>query len=185
MRILTASTILLIVPFALAAQTPIQIDTAKVDAVFKDYGTTTPGCALGIYERGRVRFARGYGMADLSLGVPINPTTLFDIGSTSKQFTAASIHLLAQDGKLRLDDDIRKYLPEIPAYPKVITIRQLLHHTGGLRDYLELMGLQGSNFEDETGDQEALDVIARRTESSVGVVIASSKALVCSELQLS
>jgi CubicO group peptidase (beta-lactamase class C family) len=101
-------------------------------------------------------------MANLELGVANTPHTVFDIGSTSKQFTAASIHLLAQEGKLRLEDDIRKYLPEIPAYSNVITIRQLLHHTGGLRDYLTLMELQGSNFEDETGDQEALDIIVRQ-----------------------
>ncbi len=159
MRILTASTILLIVPFALAAQTPLQIDTAKVDAVFKDYGTTTPGCALGIYERGRVRFARGYGMADLNLGVPISPTTVFDIGSTSKQFAAASIVMLANEGKLSLADDVRKYVPEIPNYGKTITIDHLLRHTSGLRDYNGLLFLAGHFFEDFTNDDDALGII--------------------------
>ncbi|HEX4935217.1 MAG TPA: serine hydrolase domain-containing protein, partial [Gemmatimonadaceae bacterium] len=73
---------------------------ATVDAVFKDFTRTTPGCALGIYQRGKVVYAKGYGLADLTLGVPITPTTVFDIGSTSKQFAAASIILLANEGKL-------------------------------------------------------------------------------------
>lgn len=158
MNILTG-TILLLVPFALAAQAPIQLDTAKVDAVFQDYGTTTPGCALGIYERGRVRFARGYGMADLNLGVPISPTTVFDIGSTSKQFAAASIVMLANEGKLSLADDVRKYIPELPSYGKTITIDHLLRHTSGLRDYNGLLFLAGHFFEDFTNDDDALGVI--------------------------
>ena len=159
MKIVTATTVLLSLPFALAAQTPIQLDTAKVDAVFKEYGTTTPGCALGIYERGRVRFARGYGMADLNLGVPISPTTVFDIGSTSKQFAAAAIVILANEGKLSLADDVRKYVPELPSYGKTITIDHLLRHTSGLRDYNGLLFMAGHFFEDFTNDDDALGVI--------------------------
>ena len=162
MRRLTASTVLFVVPFALAAQAPVQLDTTKIDAVFKDYGTTTPGCALGIYERGRVRFARGYGMADLNLGVPISPTTVFDIGSTSKQFAAASIVLLANDGKLALTDDVRKYVPELPSYGRMITIDHLLRHTSGLRDYNGLLFMAGHYFEDVTTDDDALEIIVKQ-----------------------
>src|SRR4051812_9834975 len=82
-----------------SAAAPFAIAPEKIDAVFKDFGPTTPGCALGVYSAGKVLYAHGYGMADLNLDVPITPQTVFDIGSTSKQFTAAAILLLAQDGK--------------------------------------------------------------------------------------
>jgi CubicO group peptidase (beta-lactamase class C family) len=101
-------------------------------------------------------------MANLELGVANSPQTVFDIGSTGKQFTAFSIQLLAQEGKLSLDDDIRKWIPEIPSYGKTITIRHLLHHTGGLRDYIELFSLQGVVQEDLSVDQDVLDILARQ-----------------------
>src|SRR4030095_14578845 len=114
----------------------------SVDALFKDYDRTdAPGCALGVYRDGRILYAPRYGMANLELPAAITPQTVFDIGSTSKQFTAFAIHLLARDGKLSLDDDIRKWIPEVPSYSKPITIRHLLHHTSGLRDYIEVMAL--------------------------------------------
>ena len=117
---------------------------ARVDAVFQEYDRSdSPGCALGVYRDGKIIYERGYGMSNLELGVANSPQSVFDIGSTGKQFTAFSIHLLARDGKLSLDDDIRKWVPEIPSYGKTVTIRNLLHHTGGLRDYIELMELQG------------------------------------------
>ncbi len=117
---------------------------AQVDAVFAEYDRSdSPGCALGVYRDGKIVYARGYGMANLELGVANSAQTVFDIGSTSKQFTAFSIQLLAREGKLSLDDDIRKWLPEIPAYEKTITIRQMLHHTSGLRDYLVAHGAPG------------------------------------------
>jgi CubicO group peptidase (beta-lactamase class C family) len=136
---------------------------ARVDAIFREYDRTdSPGCALGVYRDGSIVAARGYGMANLELGVAISPQTVFDIGSTSKQFTAFSIHLLAREGKLSLDDDVRRWIPEVPDYGKKITIRNLLHHTGGLRDYIELMDLQGVQTEDLTTDQDALQIISRQ-----------------------
>ncbi len=135
------------------------IPAARVDAVFKDFGRTTPGCALGVYRNGAVVYAKGYGMADLSLGVPIEPRTVFDIGSTSKQFAAAAVVLLALDGKLQLSDDVRKYVPELPTYGKTITIDHMLRHTSGLRDYNGLLYLAGHRFEDFTDDDDALAVI--------------------------
>jgi len=136
------------------------ITPAKIDAVFKDFGPTTPGCAVGIYSAGEVLYAKGYGMANLDLNVPITPETLFDIGSTSKQFTAAAAVLLANEGKLSLSDDVRKYVPEVPDYGRVITIDHLLHHTSGLRDYDGLLNLAGHYEEDVTTDDDALDIIA-------------------------
>ena len=150
-----------------AAATPAEGTTAKVDAVFAAFDTTTsPGCALGVIRDGRLVYARGYGMANLELGVPIAPGTVFDIGSTSKQFAAASIVLLALDGKLSIDDDIRKYLPEIPAYKRPVTIRHMLNHTSGLRDYLELMGLTGVHFDGVSTSEEALEIIARQKDTN-------------------
>ena len=136
---------------------------AKVDAVFREYDRSdSPGCALGVYRDGKIAFERGYGMANLELGIANSPQSVFDIGSTSKQFTAFSIHLLAREGKLSLDDDIRKWIPEIPSYGKTVTIRHLLHHTSGLRDYIEVMALQGMQEEDWTTDADALAAIVRQ-----------------------
>jgi CubicO group peptidase (beta-lactamase class C family) len=137
----------------------------RVDRIFAQWDRTdSPGCALGVYQNGRIEYARGYGMANLELGVALSPQSVFDIGSTSKQFTAMSIMLLAQDGKLSLDDDIRKYIPELPQYGKTITIHHILTHTSGIRDYLTLWALAGVDDADLTTDQDALDLITRQRE---------------------
>ncbi|HEY3203571.1 MAG TPA: serine hydrolase domain-containing protein [Thermoanaerobaculia bacterium] len=148
---------------ALPAASDAPDTKARVDAVFKDFDRSdSPGCALGVYREGKILYARGYGMANLELGVANSPQTAFDLGSTSKQFTAMSIHLLVREGKLSLDDDIRKWLPELPDYGKAIKVRNLLHHTSGLRDYLELMGLQGVKDEDLTTEEDALAILSRQ-----------------------
>src|SRR5215470_9955031 len=137
--------------------------TAKVDAIFANYNKPdSPGCALGVIKDGKLVYARGYGMANLEHNIPNGPQIVYDIGSMSKQFTAASILLLAVQDKISLDDDARKYIPELPAYQQPITIRHMLHHTSGLRDYAELFGLAGSNFEDTSTDDDALKMIVRQ-----------------------
>src|SRR5205823_2348936 len=104
--------------------------TAAVDEVFADLTKPgSPGCALGIYRDGKIVYAQGYGLANIEENVAITPRSVFDIGSTSKQFTAASILLLEKQGKLSVSDDIRKYLAELPDYGQKITILQLLNHT--------------------------------------------------------
>jgi Beta-lactamase len=114
---------------------------AEVDRVFAAWDKPdSPGCALGIVHNGKLAYQRGYGQANLEQNLPITPSSVFYIASTSKQFTAASIALLAKQNKLSLDDDARKYLPELPAYDSPITIRHLIHHTSGIPDYLELLG---------------------------------------------
>ncbi len=139
----------------------------RVDSVFVAYDKPgSPGCALGVYENDALSYARGYGNANLEHAIPITPATVFDIGSTSKQFTAMSIALLAREGKLSLDDDIRKWIPEMPAYKRPVTIRQLVHHTGGVRDYLTLMDLRGTDFDGVTTDKDALDLIVRQKETN-------------------
>lgn len=136
---------------------------SRVDAVFAAWNTDhTPGGAVAIYKDGKIVYAKGYGMADLERSVPITSKTVFDIGSTSKQFTAACIYMLASEGKLSLDDDIRKHLPEIPAYDAPITIRHLLNHTSGLRDYLTLMALAGMSERNDYTDRQVLNIIARQ-----------------------
>ena len=152
------------VPTPTPNPTAASTDTkAQVDAVFSEFDRSdSPGCALGVFRDGRIEYARGYGMANLELGVANSAQSIFDIGSTSKQFTAFSIQLLAREGKLSLDDDIRKWLPEIPSYGKTVTIRHLLHHTSGLRDYIVAMELQGVQEEDYTTEQDALDILTKQ-----------------------
>jgi CubicO group peptidase (beta-lactamase class C family) len=140
---------------------------ARIDTVFAAYDRTdTPGCALLVRRNGATVHARGYGMASLELGVPITPRTVMDIGSTSKQFTAASIWLLAQEGKLSLDDEIQKYLPDLPRLgpgeANRVTIRHLLQHTSGWRDYTELMSLAGLQEEAVTTADDAMAALKRQ-----------------------
>lgn len=104
-------------------------------------GTDGPGCAVGVNWRGHPVFTRVYGMANLETGTPIGPSSRFNVASVSKQFTAMAILLLARDGRLSINDDIRKFLPEIPSYGAPVTIRHLLAHTSGLRDPFDLLYL--------------------------------------------
>jgi len=146
-----------------AGQEPTRSTAERVDAIFAEWDDSgSPGCALGVIEDGKFLYRRGYGLASLELDVPISSSTVFYIGSTSKQFVAASILLAEESGYLSLDDDIRKYIPEIPDYGKTITIRHLLHHTSGLRDYLTLWSLAGEEIEDIHSAAEALEMIARQ-----------------------
>jgi len=136
------------------------VDRAAIDAVFAAFGEQSPGCALGVYRAGEILYAKGYGLADLNHGVPIRPDTVFDIGSSSKQFTAAAVLLLVQDGKLGLDDAVQQHLPELAkALPERFTVRQMLQHSAGLNDYTELMLLAGHALEGVTGDTEALQAL--------------------------
>jgi CubicO group peptidase (beta-lactamase class C family) len=136
---------------------------AAVDEVFGDLAKAgSPGCALGVYRDGKIIYAKGYGLANIEENVAITPQSVFDIGSTSKQFTAASILLLEKQGKLSVNDDVRKYLAELPDYGQKITILELLNHTSGLRDYLTLMELAGVNVDGVTTDEDALALIHRQ-----------------------
>jgi len=121
----------------------------------------SPGCALAVVKDGRIVHSRGYGMADLEHEVRITPASVFYVGSLSKQFTAMVVALLAQQGMLGLDDDIRKYLPELPSYGKPITIRHLIHHTSGLREYMPLLARAGWRPDAPFGNQDVLEIVAR------------------------
>ncbi|MFL5406087.1 MAG: serine hydrolase domain-containing protein [Myxococcales bacterium] len=135
----------------------------RTDSVFQRFDRTdSPGCALGVYQDGKVLYARGYGMASLEHGVALSPRSVLDVGSISKQFTAMSILMLQKEGKLSLDDPIRKYIPEMPAYADRITLRRALSQTSGLRDLYVMMGQTGRTFAGDTID--ALRVITHSAE---------------------
>jgi CubicO group peptidase (beta-lactamase class C family) len=134
----------------------------EVDKVFAKWDSTvSPGCALSVIKDGHIVYKRGYGMADLDHDIPITPETVFHVASISKQFTAAAIVMLAQQKKLSLDDDVRKYIPELPDFGSTITIRHLIHHTSGLRDQWELLGLAGWRYSlDLITDDDVLNVMS-------------------------
>lgn len=135
----------------------------SADSVFQAFDRTdSPGCALGVYQDGRIQYARGYGMASLEHGVALSPRSVLDVGSISKQFTAMAMLMLQKEGKLNIDDPIRKYIPEMPPYGDKISIRRALSQTSGLRDLYILMGQTGRTFGGDTVD--ALRVILGSTE---------------------
>ena len=107
----------------------------EVDRIFAGFNTHTPGCAVGLSEHGAVALRAGYGMADLERATPVTADTVFESGSVAKQFTAMALLLLAQQGKISLDDPLSKYLPELPDYGAPLTIRHVLSHVSGLREW--------------------------------------------------
>jgi CubicO group peptidase (beta-lactamase class C family) len=149
----------------LAMPAAAQTLNEKVDKVFAEFDRPdSPGCSLGVVRDGKLVYTRGYGMASLEHGVPNSSKTVYYIGSTSKQFTAASILLAAEQGLLSLDDDIRKHVPELPDYGHTITIRHLIHHTSGIRDVLTLMAMAGKRIEDVQTVDDYLKMLARQRE---------------------
>ena len=134
--------LLIFIAGALQAQSP-ESKQAQADRIFGAFNTHTPGCAVGVEYRGVVVLKSGYGMADLERNVPITADTVFESGSVAKQFTAAALLLLAQEGKISLDDPVRKYLSEIPDYGTPLTIRHVMSHLSGLRDWRLIAAFSG------------------------------------------
>ena len=130
------------IPAVLSAQDAAALKP-RIDQIFAQYTRSTPGCAVGLAKDGRTLYTQGYGSANLEYGVPLTDSTVLESGSVAKQFTASALVLLAREGKLSLDDDIRKWIPEVPNFGKTITVRHLIHHTSGLRDYFGLLGMTG------------------------------------------
>lgn len=152
----------LLCPTAAFAQQP-DSRVARVDSIFADMqGTARPGCAVGALKDGQFLLRKGYGMANLESGLAITPETVFYMGSLSKQFTAMSIALLAQDNRLRLDDPARTMLPEIPAMGAGITVRHMIHHQSGLREKWELLALMGRRDGDLVTQQDVFDLVQRQ-----------------------
>lgn len=123
----------------------------------------TPGCAVGIVKAGKLEYRRGFGMANIEHGIPVSINTVFDIGSDSKKFVALSIVLLARQGLLTLDDDIRSFIPEMMEYEYVITIRDLLRHTSGIRDYFYLAYFSGFDYGNSCPVEDVISLIARQS----------------------
>jgi CubicO group peptidase (beta-lactamase class C family) len=143
---------------------PAQAD--EIDKIFAPFvKPDSPGCSVAVLKDGRIIFARGYGWANLEYDVPITPQTVFEAGSVSKQFTAAAILILAAEGKLGLEDDIRKHLPEVPDFGRPITLRHLLTHTSGLRDQWNLLSTAGRPMGQAVHTpEEILDLVSLQQE---------------------
>lgn len=134
-----------------------------LDSIFADFSApNAPGCAVGVLERGQAAFAKGYGLADLEHRIPISPRSRFYAASIAKQFTALAALIAEREGKWKLDDSIRKYVPELPHYADAITIRRMLDHTAGLRDFLPLWSLRGFSNESVLREDATLRMIVRQ-----------------------
>jgi CubicO group peptidase (beta-lactamase class C family) len=148
---------------ALAQRAPDDTVARWVDSLLSPYASNrTPGCAVGVRRNGSLVLAKGYGMADLEHEAPITPETPFYVASLAKQFTAMAVVLLARDHRLSLDDSVRKWVPEVPAFGATITLRHLLNHTSGLRDYLTLLAVSGWPSDGPFTEQQFLALIARQ-----------------------
>jgi CubicO group peptidase (beta-lactamase class C family) len=143
-----------------AAATEEQMDRLVTQMVKPD----GPGCAILVVDEGRIVFERAYGIADMDTGRPITTATAFNIESVTKQFTAACIALLVEEGKMSLDDDLRRYVPELPAYEAPIQIKHLIFHTSGVRDLAVLSFLQGRPVDETPSESVLRDLLARQKE---------------------
>lgn len=137
----------------------------QVDQLFAAWSDpNAPGAAVSVLKDNKIVLKKGYGSANLEYNEPITPSTVFHIASVSKQFTAFAILLLEQDGKLSLDDDIRKYIPEMPDFGKIITLRHLATHNSGLRDQWELLAMAGWRLDDVITKEHILKLVSRQRE---------------------
>jgi CubicO group peptidase (beta-lactamase class C family) len=137
----------------------------QIDQLFTVWNNMeSPGAAVAVEKDGKVIFKKGYGNAELEYNIPVTPSTVFHIASVSKQFTCFSILLLEKQGKLSIDDDIRKYIPEVPDFGKVITLNHLMHHTSGLRDQWELLAMAGWRLDDIITKDHILRMVSRQKE---------------------
>lgn len=150
-------------PLSPAAATIVQeVDGAAIDAIFADIEAGMPGCAVGVYNAGEVLFANGYGLANADYALPITPQSVFYLGSVGKQFTAAAVLHAEGAGHLSLNDPVQKWITEMREYDAPVTVRHLIHHTSGVRDYLTLMNLGGVPLETPISDAEVIELIARQ-----------------------
>ncbi len=144
----------------------VQPTNDPVDQLFARYTQPgSPGCALAVMKDGEIVYKQGYGLANIELDVPNLPSAVFNIGSMAKQFTAFAIALLADEGKLSLDDDLRQHLPEMPDFGETITLRHLIHHTSGLRgSFPELLALAEWRDTDATTTEDVVRLLKAQRE---------------------
>jgi CubicO group peptidase (beta-lactamase class C family) len=136
--------------------------TRRIDSVFARFTPDGPGCEMGVFQNGHIAYDKGYGLANIEYGVPLTPATPMIMGSVSKQFTAASIALLVEQGRLSLSDEVHTYVPELADYGKPITIDQLVHHTSGVRDFWALVDAAGMRPDDGYTVDDILRLAARQ-----------------------
>jgi CubicO group peptidase (beta-lactamase class C family) len=137
----------------------------EIDDIFEKYDSkTNPGCAVAVIHNGEVVYNKGYGLANLEYDIGITPSTVFDIASVSKQFAGLAISTLIEDGKISPDDDIRKYLSEVPDFGKTITIRHLIHHTSGLRDWPQTLNVAGWRWDEVFSFQDITRMVKHQKE---------------------
>ena len=137
----------------------------QVDELFRAWDRPdSPGAAVAVVDHGKIVYEKGFGCANLEYGIPIKPDTIFHVASVSKQFTAMAVVLLEQDGKLSIEDDVHKYLPELPDYGHPITLRNLLQHTSGVRDQWATLGLAGWDLKDVITQDQILRLLFRQKE---------------------
>jgi len=137
----------------------------QIDSIFAGFDDIhKPGAAIAVVKEGKIVFKKGYGSANLEYDLPVTPSTIFHIASVSKQFTAFAILLLAEQGKLSFDDDIRKHIPEVPDFGKTITLRHLASHTSGMRDQWNLLALGGWRLDDVITKEHVLNLVSHQKE---------------------
>ncbi len=137
----------------------------RIDQVMARYNKPDfPGGVVAVERHGKIVIEKGYGLANVEYGIPNTPTTPFHMASVSKQFTAFAIVMLAEQGKLSLDDDVHKYIPELHDFGKKITLRHLLNHTSGLRDQWNLWSMSGQRMDDVIRQQDLMTLMANQTE---------------------
>ena len=161
---------LIVLPFAVLAavstRIPAQVADSvarRIDAVYARYNSpSSPGCVVGVFQNGKITYEKGYGSANIEYDAPITPRTPFIMGSVSKQFTAAAIALLIEEGRIKPSDDIHKYIPELRDYGKVVTIDHLVHHTSGIRDFWTLVQAADMRNDDGYAVGDVLQLASRQ-----------------------
>ena len=160
---MTRLTVAMLFVFAASASAQPSVPAAAVDQIFARWNKATPGCAVGVGVAGKPVLLKAYGMADLEHDVPNTPDTIFESGSIAKQFTAMAVLLLQKDGKLSIDEPARKYIPELPDYGVPLTIRHMLSHTSGLRDWGSVASIAGApRTSREYTHGHVLDIVSRQ-----------------------
>lgn len=154
--------LLLVLPFAGKAQDLPADIIQKIDNVFQSFTSSSPGCAVAVSRNGKLVFQKGYGQANLEYNIPITPSTVFHIASESKQYVAFCMLLLEKEGKLSLDDDIRKHLDFVPDFGATITIRQLIYHISGLRDQWQLLANAGWQLDDVIKQEHVIKLVSKQ-----------------------
>ena len=160
-------TLITVITFLLGSSTIVRSQNdleVRIDSIFQEFSMKTPGVIISIVKKDSIIYSKGFGSAQLEYGIPINEKTVFHIAPDSKRFTALAILLLEEQGLLNLSDDIHQYFPELYDFEHKITIRNLLHHTSGLRDQWQLLGMAGMLMEDVITQDHILSILFKQRE---------------------